>query len=277
MTNVVHSILLLGPSGTGKSSLAASAAAALGGAAIALAPGDNERNSYVHLLDHGDNSRYMAQGFNDADFLPSIGELQATGHKQLIMWLRGLYKLIQEDVKAGKPPRFPLLILDTFSAMATLGYNATLSKFGKSEAPKARGDEGAPFYGTLKSKLEEIMRLAEAIRGLGVHLIVISHVAERENVSEAANAITSSRMIVPAIPGGFRDTFASLFDGVFYTGVIAVTGKPPAYYLQWRGDPKRPTKSRLGSLGTGDKVANDWLSLTTALEASVAARITPAA
>lgn len=268
MSEIIHSILLLGPSGSGKSSFAAQAAAALGGAAIAIAPLDDERNSYVHLLDR---PNYVIQGFDDSDYLPSIGERTADGHVNLLKWLRAVHGAVKSDVSGGGIPRYPLLILDTFSGMSRLAYNATLTKYNRTEAPKARGDDGAPFYGTLLQKNEEIMRITRAIHGLGVHLVVTSHVNERENVSEAAVSVAGPRMIVPAIGGGYRDIFPGTFDAVFHTGVQVVNGKSQ-HFLRWQPDTKRPTKSRLGALGPAALLPNDWSVVRKLMDAAVEQR-----
>src|SRR5438445_3120657 len=172
-----YSVLLTGASGVGKSTLIRGALETFGSGAIVLAPGSDEGDSYLGLLD---NKSYKFQGFDDTLYQPSLGDKIATGHTDMVRWLKSVYLEVKSDFDTGKPPRYAVLGIDTLSAVGRLAYNATLAKFGLSEPPAAIGSSGAPFYSFLRNTLESSVRLMRAIRGCGVHWVVASHPTEAE-------------------------------------------------------------------------------------------------
>lgn len=153
-----------------------------------------------------------------------------------------------------------------------MAVNAALSKFQIDVPPAARSADGAAYYTYLLQVQEEIMRPLMALFGSGVSIIVTGHVSERENVSEASYAQKGAKMIVPAMPGGFRDKLPSYFDTVVHATVATGADGKPKHLLQWRPDLKRPTKSRLGDLGANAHLPNDWKQLTATIETAASKR-----
>lgn len=235
------SILLTGASGTGKSSLIRGALLYYGSGAVVLAPGTDEMDSYLGL----ESDRYAYNGFDDIMFQPQNKEFNATGHSEMVTWLKQIYLEVKSDVDSGKSPRYAVLGVDTISAVGRMAYNATLAKFKLTEPPPAIGSSGAPFYSYLRIVLESGVRLMRAIRGLGVHWIVASHPTEAETTAiQQTQSAPSSSKIMPDLPGGFKNHLPSYFTTVLNVNIKS-DGK---HFVQWSGDPKRVTKSRLGSL-----------------------------
>lgn len=248
---LIHNILVIGPSGSGKSSLLKSALVHYGSGAVAMAPGMDESNSYASLLERPE---YAFAGFDDSEFMPELGEWYALGHKRMLTWLKSVWTAVTDDVRAGKPPRYAVIGGDTMTAAARLGYNATLARYKMETPPAAQSPDGAAFYGYMRSLIESQFRLLRAIRGMGVHLIATGHPKEVSKVGEIAKVDVGTNKIMPDIPGGVRDIIPSYFDVVFHAGVSADAKGGRTHYLQWLPDPKRPTKSRLGKLGPNDKI-----------------------
>jgi hypothetical protein len=242
---------LTGASGTGKSTLVRGALEFYNSGAIALAPGKDEIDSYGKLPD---NPSYVFGSFDDIMFQPSLKEKDwniATGHVELIAWLRKVFLACKADADSGVPVRYKVLGVDTLSAVGRLAYNATLARFGLSEPPPAIGSSGAPFYSYLRGVLESSVRLMRAIRGLGVHWIVTAHPTEAEvtAIQQTEGSKISSK-ILPDLPGGIKNVLPSYFNVVLDVNIDS-DGK---HYVRWGGDPKRVTKSRFGSLDKSPKI-----------------------
>jgi energy-coupling factor transporter ATP-binding protein EcfA2 len=239
--NPGDSVLITGASGAGKSTLIRGALLSHGSGAVVLAPGSDEFDSYLGL----DGAKFKFGAFDDVLFQPQSKEFNATGHDEMVKWLKQIYLEVKQDVDSGLPPRYAVLGVDTISAVGRLAYNATLAKFKLTEPPPAIGSSGAPFYSYLRIVLESGVRLMRAIRGCGVHWIVASHPTEAETtaIQQTASAPSSSK-IMPDLPGGFKNHLPSYFTTVLNINIKS-QGK---HYVQWAGDPKRVTKSRLGSL-----------------------------
>lgn len=267
MTNT-YSVLLTGASGVGKSTIISGALETFGSGAIALAPGTDEMDSYLKFLS---NPNFKFEGFDDTLYQPSIGDKIATGHTDMVKWLKAIYLEVRADVDAGKPPRYAVLGVDTLSAVGRLAYNATLSKFGYSEPPAAIGSSGAPFYSFLRNVLESGVRLMRAIRGCGVHWVVASHPTEAE-VTAIQSGDGVKNKIMPDLPGGFKNVLPSFFPVVLD---IAIDDKGK-HFARWSGDPRRVTKSRFGPLAAGPKIdlpngaKESWLAIQTAIDNAVA-------
>lgn len=276
MTKLTHSILLTGPSGAGKSTFARGALVAEGSGLVVASPLD-ELDSYYGL----EMPRYNMRHFEDSSYLPSESSAELigapTGLRDAVRWLRLRYAEVAADVAAGKPSRYAVLVLDTVSAVGTLAINASMHKYGRNEPPAAMSPDGAAFYTYLRQRQEELLRLARAFRGFGVHLIALSHVVETEVKDTAIAKVTegASRMNMPAVPGAFRAALPSFFSTVLYAGVIPGADNKRVHYVQWKADPKRPTKNRFGDLDTNDRIRNDWVSVKAKIEEAAAKRLNP--
>lgn len=253
--NVTHSVLLTGASGVGKSTIIRGALEAYGSGLIVLAPGTDEIDSYYGLVG---KSGYVFQGFDDVEFQPSLKEFKAEGHRELVTWLKARYAELLADKEAGKELRYKVLGVDTISAVARLAYNATLVKFNYSTPPAAKSPDGAAFYGHLRITMESSVRLMRAIRGLGVHWIAAAHPVEGEATEiQKTDEDVGKTKIMPDIPGGLKNSLPSYFNTVINENigkkeVKGEKGKAETvrvHYVQWAGDAKRVTKSRLGNLG----------------------------
>ena len=115
MTNdKTYSILLTGASGVGKSTVIRGALETFGSGAIVLAPGSDEADSYLGLIGR---PSFVFKGFDDTLYQPSLGDKVATGHTDMVRWLKAIYLEVRADVDAGKPPRYAVLGIDTLSAV----------------------------------------------------------------------------------------------------------------------------------------------------------------
>lgn len=260
------SVLAMGAPGSGKSTLARQALVAEGSGLVALAPGLNELASYERWTK--DTEKYRIKGFDDPEFYPMAGSMVATGYDDLLKWLRGIYVGLKKEVEEGKPPRFQVLVTDTFNDMSVLAMNKTLSHLNTEMPPPAMSPTGAAFWGYQRNLLDALMRACRSIRGLGLHWVCTCHVAEKELKEtamanpDAVEGVKGKMGIVPAISGGFRDVMAGGFDIVLHTGVMRPDkNKPPVHYLQWMPSDKRPTKSRYGGLAEQGRIAADWIKL----------------
>lgn len=263
-------MLVLGAAGSGKSTLLRTALEAEGSGVVLLAPGAVEYNSYRGLAD---NPSYRLADFDDPDFLPLIGNTAVEGLANAMRYLVRLRASLEAE-----PGRFAVLGIDTASGIGQLTANVMLKRCGLSEAPPARGTEGAQYYTGIANLLHQFFAVAFKCRTLGAHLIVLSHVQERENVPETAVAGLAGSVYLPMLPGGFKTTMPSLFDLTFYAEV-ALMGRlldghndpsNPRHVLKWLPDPKRPTKSRLGALNDGKPIANEWSVLRPLIDAALA-------
>jgi len=282
---LTHSILLLGPTGAGKSYFARSALDALGSGLICASPLD-ELDSYYPL----EAPRFVLSAFDDSAYFPSeevANRGSPTGLTNAVRWLRQRLIEVNDDQKAGRPVRYKVLVLDTVSAFGTLAQNAAMVKYKHEEPPAAMSPDGAAYYTYLRQRQQEFLRTARTFRGFGVHLIALSHVTETDvkDTQVAKTTDGTSRMTMANAPGSFKTELPSYFSTVLVAGVgqrllpAADAKSQPKqeryHYVQWAADPKRPTKNRFGSLGPKDKLSNDWTTVTTAVEAAAAARLVP--
>ena len=264
---VGHSILDQGPSGAGKSSLLRSALRHEGSGVVIMAPGDDEEASYAEFRGR---SEYVIRGFDDPEFLPTLGVKEVGGFKAALNTVRSVYNKTKEELAAGNPLPYAVLGIDTISSLSQLSVNFWLKKMNLEGPPPALSPEGARFYGGIRSQMEEFMRPCRSLKGMGLHLIATSHVSEKEIKKTAVAGASGATGHMPLIMGSFRDRVAGIFDLVFHAGVQ--NNAEPKFYVQWVPDPKRPTKSRLGKLSDQVMLPNDWPTLKAAAEAALARR-----
>lgn len=266
-----YSILILGPSGAGKSTFIRQALEDEGSGVAFLAPGPDELTSYMAILD---KPGYYVEGFDDPAFLPAIGMREVQGLARAIKLANTLRQRLEEDFKAGKPLTYKVIAVDKISGFAELAVNVMLKACNLAEAPTAMSPEGARYYTGITNLLDQFMRPLRACRGYGAHLLVTSHVAEKEISPTAVAEVSGQEAHVPLIPGkGFREKLPGIFDLVFYA-VVNKAGKlisdpndpsnvrndpnNPRHCLLWMPDPKKPTKSRLGPLSDKRLLPNEW-------------------
>lgn len=231
-----RSLIALGPSGTGKSTLAASAVRYHGSGVIITCPGTDEMESYHEFYDeaerpvwHEDGSvelpdtPYLMAGFDDEDFTVTGDrrDLKADGLRRMIFFLRAVRATIQQDLDAGKPPRWGCFVQDTWAGIATLAHNSALANLGETDVPKARGDGGATFYIGLASRLHDVARASRALKGLGLDWVATSHVkvTDVEDSAKVGAGVTSKTQYMPLITGSFREQLTPMFDLVLHSEV----------------------------------------------------------
>lgn len=264
-----HSHLLIATPGSGKSHFAATAIEALGGGVVFMAPGDDERNSYVRY----NPETTVFYGFDDPDFNPVLGQWETQGYGRLMKQAKIVRDALTEDRAAGKPPRWPVVVTDTLSAMLdNLAWNETLKKFATTTAPPAISPDGNSFYSYLKGVQESIVRQFRAIKALGVHWIATAHQKEKEQRADllVANATTAGiegkvKFLSPLIPGSMSDKLAGAFDLVSYVKIGKDKDGKTVHYLQLDSDPRRMSKAREGLKVTGN-VANNWPALVSRIQ-----------
>lgn len=288
-----RSILLLGASGSGKSTTIRTALAAEGSGVALLAPGNEEYSSYTEF-DGRDG--YQIRGVGDAEFQPLLGMRQATGFKNAVALLRGVYLRAKYDLGLtdeattaklletfGEPQgelKYKVLGVDTISGIGILAVNERLSSMGLNDAPKAQSPEGATFFTGLKSILEQFMALLDGVRGMGVDLIVTSHTMERDQGKNVIAGQIGKGAYVASIMGSFRDNLPRAFDLVLYPGVnddaALVDGandpNNPRHYVRWVPSSKQPTKSRVGALSINEVLPNEWQYLRDAYDRALLQR-----
>lgn len=278
------SILLAGPPGSGKSTFVRSMLRELGGGAVALAPGVDEAESYSDFYDAAGQPIWNEKGglwlpgsaelpyllapFDDEGLTPTLGRQdteRASGFKRALRFLKVLKQQLSEDRAAGRAPRYPVFANDTFTGIGDLCYNEMLAIIGSDEPPKARGENGATFYGGYKTKMQEYSRVARGLRMLGVHWVATAHVYTREvDKKLSAQDVVAKEQVKPIFTGAYRDQVAGQFDLVFFTG-IGKDGKP---YMQWRPSMDKAAKSRVGDLSKDDRIENTWPALEAALKSA---------
>jgi hypothetical protein len=259
----------MGPSGGGKSTILRTALRHEGSGVILMAPGDDEYNSYAEFAD---NDNYALLPFDDPEFLPAAGLKKVGG---LVAAMKAATKLRQ--VLEENPGKYAVLGVDRIDGFAQLAVNVMLKKCDLSEAPKAMSPEGARYYTGLQNLLHQFFRPLRACRGLGAHLLVTSHVMEKE-VDKMQLAEAGSTAYMPLIPGSFRNQMPGIFDLTMFAAVNKagklVDGRNdvqnPRHYVKWMPSASQPTKSRIGPLSDRDKLPNEWDHLRPLLDAALA-------
>lgn len=279
------SVLAMGPSGTGKSTLAASTVRHHGSGVIVTAPGADEVESYAEFFDIAEHptwdekgnvtipgdARVVIASFDDPDFSTATKDYEAEGLRRLIFFLRAIRQIVQEDVNAGKPPRWGVLVEDTWSGIGTLAINAMLAQMKLQEPPPAMSPDGSKYYGGLATRMNDAARASRVLKGLGMDWVATSHVKYTEP-SEAAKPSTKTsvnrkQQYMPLLSGSFREGFSGIFDMVFHAEVVA-RGE---YKMLFEADLNRQPKVRglkRPLLPEGSYIDNDWPTVLAAYEAA---------
>lgn len=255
------STLVLGPSGAGKSNLVRTALEYEGSGVVVMAPGDDESASYTQF-----GEGFVIRGFDDPKFLPTAGIKSVGGLRSAMKLIVALAEKCGEALGTEEELPYKVLAIDRMDGVAQLAVNLMLKQCGLNVAPKAMGKDGAEYYVGLRNALHEFFRPVRACKGLGMHVIVTSHVDMKE-VKETASAGAIGEAQVPLIPGSFREQLPGIFDLVVYAGVDRkaelVDGKndpkAPKHYVIWEPTLKQPfAKSRFGPLSKQKKLPNEW-------------------
>jgi len=286
------SAIALGPSGSGKSHLIASALEMEGSGVLCLAQGNDELESYrrfykdadflitsedaarlVKVDEKGKNPRLVSEKpfliatFDDPDFFPSLDLWKATGLTSALSFLRLIVAATKERAAQGLAPQWNVLGLDTFSGIGDLANNSMCSELKVSVPPKARGDGGAQYYIGYKNKLNEVARACRAIRGYGTHWLASSHVQLKEAPETfSGQDVVAKEQQMAMFTGAFREMVPGFFDLVLYTGIDS-QGK---HYAQYQPDKFRSSKSRYkmeeNALDAKGRIENDWPTINKAIK-----------
>ncbi len=283
----------MGPSGAGKSDLIREALEFHGSGVVLMAPGADEMESYRSLYDRADQPTFNDDGtvtldksqdyifcpVDDEDYMPSLPEHSgvAEGHKQGLRFLATIATILREDRANGKKElRWKMLGTDTFSGLGSLSFNALLFSMGLKTPPKARGEQGAEFYGGYAIKMREVATQCRKLKGMGLDWISAAHVQIREaskTFSESSTG-TAKDQHMPIFTGVFREQFPALFDVNFHAG-----RNDQGFYLLWDTDLSRKARSRYGSLSGPllenvgeDKIPNHWLTVEAAIQEAIDVR-----
>jgi hypothetical protein len=237
-----NAIFVVGPSGSGKSSFVRDALIELGSGLVVMAPGADEEASYSALLDE---PSYDIEGFNEP--------------KAMRKFLTEAYRLNQANVKEHGQPLHRLVALDTASGCDQIIRHAKLKAMGQEVPPKARSTDGAEFYQGIQYEWERILQIMRAMRGIGMHWVVLCHSKMKtvDGTSAVGDGLDATEQIVPQITGSTGRTIIASFDLVLHSGVKRI-GKEVKHVLQWRSDPDKVTKSRFGDLADGRFLPNTW-------------------
>jgi len=267
LPKIGHSLVFLGPSGVGKSTLLRSALRLEGSGAVLMAPGADEQASYTEFLKE---PGFYFGTFDDPEFLPIAGLRKVEGLKLAILTLNAIYQAQKKTLEETGKLKYGVLGLDTISGLSNLAVNVMLHSMRLETAPAAQGKDGAEYYTGIKNAMEQVMRPVRAIRGLGTHVIILSHVSPVEKAPETATGEqTISGSHWPLIPGAFKYALPQFADVTMHGGIDpTVTTDGLRHYMQWMPDPKRPTKSRLGKLGSEAKLPNDWAIIKPLMESA---------
>jgi len=252
-----HAILVMGPTGTGKSSFARDALLEEGSGILALAPGVDEVASYGEFQGE--------EGFELESFMSAAKAAD---------WLQQLYVKNLEHYKKNGKPLHSILIIDTLSGFDQIIRNAVGKKFGIDiDPPKAKSANGANFYLGIQYRWEKILAVCRALRGLGIHWIATSHTKTRKADEETmqGSGLEKEELVQPLITGATRNSLPGAFDLVLHSSIENVKGTT-VYALRWRSDPTKVTKSRFGDLADGAMVKNYWKSTVELIDKAVALR-----
>jgi len=256
MPKAGHALLVIGPSGTGKSSLARDALLDEGSGVIALAPGVDEVASYSEFADE--------EGYDTRSFMDPT---------KMARWLEERYGENFEYYKKNGKPLNKILVTDTLSGVDQIIRGAVCKKMNIDEPPKARSSLGADFYLGIQYRWERILAPCRALRGLGTHWIALSHSKTRKSDEETmqGSGREEVELVQPLITGATRNSLPGAFDLVLHSSIELVKGEA-VYALRWQSDPTKVTKSRFGELADGVMIKNYWRSTIDLVDKAIAKR-----
>jgi hypothetical protein len=270
-----YSTLILGPSGTGKSTAASSVADLpdVERTLVCCCKG-RERSSfgYQQRLDKLDIEIY-----EDPRWRPSLNRFEADAHMKLLTRLDGL---LEDDI-------YDAVVIDPFTD-AALNIEHEILKPMEIGSPGELADSFA-FYGQLKSKADELVRAAIFLTTAAVrpkHVIMTMHVqppkedsvykgVKKTSADKVARGIEYEGSVLPMIDGAYRRKMAGDFDLVIYTGFDESYFDKKLkkqvknfFYLQVSPDRDRHSKIAVAPVLLEDKIANNFEALMKAVESN---------
>jgi len=257
LPNAGHAVMVVGPSGSGKSSLARDALLEEGSGIICLAPGVDEVASYLEFQDE--------EGYEIESFL------RAT---DIAPWLTKLYQINLEHYKKHQEPLHKVLVSDTLSGFDQIIRGEKIKAMGLTEPLFAiRSPQGAEFYLGIQYKWEKILAVSRALRGLGIHWIALSHAKTRPPNEETmeGTGLEAPEIVQPLVTGATRDSLPGAFDLVFHSG-ITNHKQETVFTLLCKSDPTKVTKSRFGELVSGKVIRNYWKPTVELIEKAIELR-----
>lgn len=277
---------VLGPSGTGKSHLVASALRHYGSGIVICVPGSDEMESYSEFYSDAEQPTWNEKGevsiptdapfilapFDDADFAPSLGTkgLSADAQERMVFFLRAIRQVVQKDVNEGSPPRWRVIAQDTFSAISTLSSNATLDEMKIISPPAAMSPDGAKYYGKIATRMNDVARASRVLKGLGLDWLTTSHV-KTEDVDDEARpstkpAISAKKQYMPLMTGAFREAFLPMFDITLHSEVTGAR----KWEVRCEMDMNRQSRARGATkpMSPTGYLPNDWPTILEAYDAA---------
>lgn len=266
--NVGLGMLLLGPSGTGKSHMVLSALEAAGSGVVLCCPGADEMLSYRKLFDQASepvwnddgsvtiqDTPYLFVPIDDEGFYPSLkgkDKGKPSGMQKAVTILRAV-----SDIQRSEK-RYGVLAVDTFTGVNDLAVNVMLDRCSLTEPPGGRSPEGAQFYGGIAILLNQFARACRPMKAMGAHWICTGHVVMRD-VSETYSGEQKSARTqqVALFTGAFRERVGAMFDIVAYMHV----DKEKEYMMQVEADARQKAKGRVLHADTPHSIANTWQEL----------------
>lgn len=252
------SMLVAGPSGTGKSTLLGSAATL--GRTVLLAAKPRERNSWKYV-EVGLNK--TAELFADLKWRPSMGTFEADGFVRLMRRIWALHEAPDVDI----------VLLDPVTDVVTLAAHE-LMKLERVATPRDLRDARG-FYGALKYKLKEFTQALTALQYAAKpkHVLAAVHTQPAsEEESERGKAVGFEGDVLPMIEGSYRQEIASEFDVVVFSGfkeeVVRQGGsvkRERRYFIQVTPSSERFAKIALGPMLTQAQIPNDFGALLKAI------------
>ena len=264
------SILVLGPPGTGKSTLCASIAEVVKPERVALiALRAKERDSWKYR-EHGlDETATMIL---DGGWRPNLEMYQADGFRELSKLLLDLYRSDKVDAVIVDP------LTDVFELVA---HSLLAQDMVESPRDLEGRNSGIAYYGAFRKKCVQIVKdltiLTAAPHPKWVLAAMHTQPVVDENIIDkkgtAAKKAKGTRYegdVLPMMEGSYKFDLAGAFAMKLYSRVVAKPNAAPEFVVQVNADPKR--FAGLGIAGTLDDkfkhLPNDLPSILGAIDAN---------